>query len=214
MSKDGEILLFNLLYANRGSHVGGFYISPNIPVTNNVIAGTTTWSKPAPLTATSTDTIYKNGFGPLNVTFAGAPYVAPIKGALVMGLGSMAVGSTNAKLSFTLGGLDVEGKQFSQLLRIANTATGLTNTFTIGTPVTNATKMTLLTASSGLFSGSFTIAAVPATLNRTSPFYGQIVKIGATTQGYGYHLLPTVPMAPKTVATSPKLSGKVVLGVP
>ena len=48
-------------------------------------------------------------------------------------------------------------------------------------------------------------------LNRPAPFEGQIVKIGATTQGYGFFLLPTA--TPK-ISTSPKLSGRVVLAVP
>ena len=46
---------------------------------------------------------------------------------------------------------------------------------------------------------------------RLAPWNGLLVKIGGVTKGYGYFLLPTgVPDVPK----SPKLSGKVVLGVP
>ena len=78
-------------------------------------------------------------------------------------------------------------------------------------PISNTTKMTTFTASSGLFAGSFTINGTTTALNRPAPFYGQLVKIGATTQGYGYFLLPTA--TPK-ISTSSKLSGRVVLGVP
>ena len=217
VSKDGEIAIFNLLYAtnNRGSHVGQFNLTPNTPVTNNVVGGATTWSKPAPLTVTTTDTVYKSGFGPLAVTAAGAPYVAPAKAAIAHGFTAVAAGQTNARLNFSLGGLDVEGKEFTQLLRIANPSViGLTNTATIAAPISNTTKLTSFTASSGLFVGSFTLNGATAALNRPAPFYGQLVKIGATTQGYGHHLLPTVPVPPKTVTTSPKLSGRVVLGAP
>jgi hypothetical protein len=52
---------------------------------------------------------------------------------------------------------------------------------------------------------------VPTTLNRPAPFYGQFVTLGDTTQGYGFFLLPT---ATAKISTSPKLSGRVVLGVP
>ena len=120
--------------------------------------------------------------------------------------------STNAKLNFTLGNLDVEAKEFTQLLRIANpSATGLTNTAIPATPISNTTTITTFTASSGLFVGSFTINGATTTLNRPASFYGQIVKIGGITQGYGYFLLPT---ATAKVSTSPKLSGRVVLGLP
>ncbi len=216
---NGEVLVFNLLYGNRGTHVGQWSIAKATPVTDNVIAGTTSWLKPAPL-ATSTDTVYQAGFGLLTVIAAGSSYVAPTAGQLVMGLGAVVSPVTNAKLSFTLGGLDVEGNEFSQMLRIDNLKpTSLTNTFFIApynaafmpNPNPNRVAMSVLTASTGLFSGSFTMAGAATALNRPAPYFGQIVKIGATTQGCGYFLLPT---ATAKIATSPKLSGRVVLGVP
>jgi hypothetical protein len=211
VSKDGEIALFNLLYSNRNTHVGKLVITPGSPVTNNTLAGTTSWWKPTPL-ANSTDTIYKGGFFGVPVTFAGAPYVAPGKGAIVPGFTAVALGSTNAKLNFTLGNLDVEAKEFSQLLRIYNpSATGLPNKGTPTLPLTNTTKLTTLDAAKGLFTGSFVINGATTALNRPAPFEGLIVKIGATTQGYGFFLLPTA--TPK-ISTSPKLSGRVVLRVP
>jgi hypothetical protein len=66
----------------------------------------------------------------------------------------------------------------------------------------------VLNALAGLFNGSFTITA-----NRVAPCYGQSVRIvtpsSDTTRGYGFFLLPTVPVSPQTVSTSPKLSGRV-----
>jgi hypothetical protein len=207
VSKDGEILLFNALYANRGSHVGQFVITPGAPVTNNIVSGTTSWNKPGPLTPTSADTVYRDGFGPLNVIVEGSPYVAPARGQRVMGLGTSP--NPNAKLDFTLGGLAPE---FAQLLYISNpSATGLTNKGTLTLPLTNSAKLTTLDAAKGSFTGSFQINGATTALNRPAPFEGLIVKIGATTQGYGYFLLPTA--TPK-ISTSPKLSGRVILGVP
>ena len=55
------------------------------------------------------------------------------------------------------------------------------------------------------------IPGASSALDRPAPFFGQLVKINGTTQGYGYFLLPTA--TPK-ISTSPKLSGRVVLGVP
>jgi hypothetical protein len=124
-----------------------------------------------------------------------------------MGLGTSP--NPNAKLDFTLGGLVPE---FAQLLYISNpSATGLTNKGTLTLPLTNSTKLTTLDAAKGSFTGSFQINGATTALNRPAPFEGLLVKIGATTQGYGYFLLPTA--TPK-ISTSPKLSGRVVLGVP
>ncbi|MCX6856151.1 MAG: putative Ig domain-containing protein [Verrucomicrobia bacterium] len=222
VSKDGEIVLFNPLYANRGSHVGQFNITPSTPVANNTILGTTTWSKPAPLTATTTDTVYKDGFGPLTVGAEGGVYVPPAKGALVMGLGPVAVGANNAALSFDQGGLPPPGL-FNQLLRIANPSpVGLTNTATLPlfnaaltpNPNPNRVTMTLLNASTGAIAGSFTIPGATPALNRIAPYFGQIVKIGTSTSAHGYFLLPSIPTGSQTVATSPKLSGSLLFGAP
>jgi predicted outer membrane repeat protein len=221
VSKDGEILLFNLLYGKRGSHVGQFVIKPiSTLVTDNNLDGTTTWSKPPPLTATTTDTVYKDGFGPLTVSALGAAYVPPAKGALVMGLGPVAVGANNARIVFDFGGLPSD---FNQLLRIANPSpVGLTNTATVPlfnaaltpNPNPNRVTMTLLNAKTGAISGSFTIPGATPALNRVAPYFGQIIKIGGTPSAYGYFLLPSVPTGTQKVSTSPKLSGAWQLRTP
>jgi hypothetical protein len=211
VSQDGEIALFNVLYGtkNPGSHVGRFVISPATPVTTNAVSGESSWLKPAPLSPASTDTVYKNGFGPLVVETAGGVYVPPVKGTLVPGFTSVALGQTNADLSFALGGLDTEGKEFNQALRIANPSPlGSTNTAIPAISVTNTTKVTTFTASTGTFAGSFTLNGVTTALNRPAPFFGQLVTINGTTRGYGYFLLPT---ATSSISTSPKLSGTVLL---
>lgn len=74
--------------------------------------------------------------------------------------------------------------------------------------------MTTLNAPKGLFNGAFTIRTPAGSAPRPAPYFGQIVKINGVTLGYGYYLLPTVPVPPKTVTTSPKLSGRVILEAP
>lgn len=203
---EGQLTLFNLLYAKRGSLVGPMQITSGSSVANNTLGATLSWFKPSPLPK-STDTVYQAGFGPLNVTVEGSPYAAPAKGQRVIGLGTSP--NPNAKLDFTLGGLAPE---FAQLLYISNpSATGLTNKGTLTLPLTNASKLTKLDAAKGRFTGSFVINGATKALNRPALFEGLIVKIGATTQGYGFFLLPTVTAK---ISTSPKLSGRVVLSVP
>ena len=212
---NGEVMLFNLLHGNRGSHVGRLDIAKATPVANNTLTGTTSWFKPAPLTATSTDTVYKNGFGPLNVTAEGSVYQPPTTaGSLVMGLPVVAPGVSNAKISFSEGGIATLNA-FSQSLRFTTKTTrDAISVVGVLPPLTNSTTMTAIDGQKGTFSGSFTMPGATAALNRPAPFYGQIIKISSTPEGYGYFLLPKVPVPPEKATTSPKQSGRVVLGLP
>ena len=120
----------------------------------------------------------------------------------------MGITTPDAVLSFAQGGLT---EVFTQTLTIA--ATGLTNKATIGTPLMNA-PLPVIAPATGAFSGSFTIPGATAPLNRPAPFFGQIVRIGSITQGYGYFLLAKVPVGTESVTASPKLSGAVEVRTP
>ena len=58
----------------------------------------------------------------------------------------------------------------------------------------------VLNAPAGLFNGSFTITGATIAANHVAPCYGQSVSIVTpttdTTRGYGFFLLPTVPVSP------------------
>lgn len=196
----GQVLVNQLLYTNKGSLTGQLNISAVTPKTNNTLTGTLTWNKPA----ITTETVYKLGFGPLNITADGGAYVAPASGSLVMGLSS-----PNAVLNFRNGGL---ADPFTQALTI--TAAGTKNIATITAAVSNTTTLPVITPSTGAFNGQFIIPGATAALNRPAPFFGQIVKIGSTTQGWGYFLLPKVPVGTEKVTTSPKLGGVVEFRAP
>ena len=211
----GLIPVFQAFYGTPGSIVGGLSISTGSTPAGNAVADSgLTWYKP-PQATTSTDTVYKSGFNTLSVTAAGSPYVAPAAGARLMGAAAATGNNGNSTLGFNFGGLDVEVKTFSQAVRIDNPkATGLTNTATVVTPAANSTALPVLTAATGAFSGSFAIAGTTPALKRTAPFYGQMVTISGSTRGYGFFLLPKVPSGTQTVATSPKLSGRVLFTAP
>ncbi|MCX6854188.1 MAG: BACON domain-containing protein, partial [Verrucomicrobia bacterium] len=226
IGQNGEVLLYTPLHGNKGSIHGKLTVTPNNAPTDNSVEGQLTWLKPA-LLATDKDKSYQSGFGPLTLDAKGSTYLPPAKGQRVLGLPAPALTpttATNAKLAFTLGGLDLatpNSLAFNQLIRVNNaSATGLTNTATVvpfnATTLTNPNKVaiTTFTAPTGAFAGNFTLPGIPA---RIGPFFGQIVRIigtNTTTQGYGYFLLPSVPAAPQTVLTSPKLSGRVELTAP
>lgn len=223
IGQNGQLLLYTPLHGNKGSIHGQLTVTPVNAPTDNTVVGPITWLKPT-LLATDKDKSYQSGFGPITLDAKGSTYLPPARGLRVLGLPASAVTpttATNAKLAFTLGGLDLatpNSLAFNQLIRVSNpSTTGLTNTATVvpfnATTLTNPNKVaiTTFTAPTGAFAGNFTLPGTPA---RVGPFAGQIVRIidvNTTTQGYGYFLLPTgVP----NVTTSPKLSGRVELSPP
>lgn len=216
----GQVLFYQPLYANTGSCVGRLDISRGpAPPQNNSILGHLSWYKPAPL-ATSKDLIYREGFGPIILDVAGSTYRAPGPGERVLGLPTATAPATNAKLNFTLGGLDTAqptSLEFVQLFNITNPSLdGLTNVASFTTNA-NSVMLPTLTPSNGAFSGEFTLPGGTPALNRKAPFNGQIVRIintVETTRGYGYFLLPKMPSTGQSVNSSPKLSGQVILQAP
>lgn len=226
IGQNGEVLLYTPLHGNKGSIHGKLTVTAQNAPTDNRVEGSLTWLKPALLPADK-DKSYQPGFGPITLDADGSTYLPPAKGQRVLGLPAPALTpttATNAKLAFTLGGLDLatpNSLTFNQLIRVNNaSATGLTNTATVipfnATTLTNPNKVTIttFTAPTGAFAGNFTLPGTPA---RVGPFSGQIVRIigaNTTTQGYGYFLLPSVPGSGQTVSTSPKLSGRVELSPP
>jgi uncharacterized delta-60 repeat protein len=220
VGQHGQVLLYAPLHGNKGSIHGQLTITTFNAPTDNSVDGTLTWLKPT-LLSTAKDKAYQSGFGPLTLDVIGSTYLPPAKGLRVLGLPAppaIPTTATNAKLAFTLGGLDTASLTFDQLIRISNpSVTGLTNTATVAAynlaTSTNLNKVAIasFSAPTGLFAGSFTL---PGTTTRLGPFYGQIVRIigtTTTTQGYGYFLLPTgVP----NETASPKYSGRVELTAP
>jgi hypothetical protein len=215
----GQVLFYQPLYANTGSCVGRLDITPGSPApASNTLLGHLSWFKPA---STSTSAlVYRAGFAPLALDVVGSTYPAPGAGERVLGLPAATAPATNAKMVFTLGGLDTAvptSQEFEQLFNITNpSAIGFTNVASFTTNTNNVTLRTL-TPTDGVFSGDFTLQGTSAALNRKASFSGQIVRIIDTTttmQGYGYFLLPTLPSTGQTVATSPKLSGRVLMRAP
>lgn len=201
----GQVLIYQPLYNNLGSLAGSLTVTPGVTAAANTLAGAPTWRKPA---TAATDTIYRPGFGPIPLSADGGAYVPPTAGAVVLGMPNSA---NNAKLQFTRGGLDVEGKEFDLTFSILNpSAAGLTNKVTIPANP-NTVTMPVLTPATGAFSGEFTIAGNTAALNRKVAYQGLIVKRGGITRGFGFFLLPELPEGIETLASSPKNSGKVRL---
>jgi hypothetical protein len=208
----GEVLLHQLVDGEKGSCLGQLTITPATNVMDNVLIGLVSWSKPA----VARSTIYKDGFLLRKVLAEGGVYVPPAAGQRLLALPAVVAPALNAELSFDLGGV----VPFAQSFRITNpSATGLTNTATVDAynprlsvnPNPNVMKVTALDVSKGTFSGSFMMVGSTSSQHRPAVFHGQVVKIGAETQGWGFFLLPSAPVGREPVASTPKLSGAVEL---
>jgi uncharacterized delta-60 repeat protein len=198
LSPDGEALVFQLLYGNRGSVLGLLEVANNV---NHTVTGMLNWQR----TLASSSVRDYAPFGPVVLNASGALYVssAPILG--------LAVGLNNANLVFTKGGvsLSATNPDVTFTISASNKAT-----FPLAGSPSNPGRITSLTinAAAGTFSGKF-ILADPGAANRTGNFQGQL--LSGEQKGYGFFLLPQLPdpmgSPPTTVNTSPILSGMVVL---
>ena len=130
-------------------------------------------------------------FGPLTVTVTGGLYLTenPV-------LGLTDTGVDNAQLLFSEAG--VPSSTNPNVAVYINTA----NKVTLSVTNPGNVKLTSFNASTGAFTGQFTLKDAPAA-PRTVKFQGQLV--ATESRGYGYFLLPQL------AAPSPILSGRVVL---
>ncbi len=219
----GEIVLYQPLYSNQGSLLGTLHLGA---APDGLISTTgLTWLKKAQSGAATALVVrtYGSGFGGVagvNLSAFGGRYLAPVvaNGDIVMGLAASLDNVPNAKLVFADGDVPDPATRLPYSIRLSSPATRDPQT-----PVANPGFIALsITASTGLFSGSFkltdsdTTLAEPKPLTRTSAFSGYIVRDAANLrQGYGSFTLPKMPqnsvMPFTTSSTSPILSGNVVL---
>lgn len=202
---DGEIILFVPLGSGKGGVAGTLRVaaSDTAPL-GNTVTGRVQWTKP-PVTGT----IYSAGFGPITLDVSGGHYNALAPGQRVMGLPAS---SSNAKISFSKGGLDTEGLEFARTITISNpSVTGSTNIVKVDPIKPLVTLSNLVSTSYGGFTGTLTLPSTSSTAARTVIFQGQIVTVGSLSKGYGFFLLPQPPLGKQTLSTSPKLSGQILL---
>ena len=217
MAQNGTFPAHLLLDGGHGACQGIVTASPDTGATNNglpLLDGVLDWNKTG--AASATDHTYANGIPLINLTIAGGQYKAPAAGSPVLGITATSVGTNNARLVFTDGGLTtiatfptaVAGAAMAADLgrldlRITSTNTAdLTHTVPAGNPT--GLSFALNTAT-GAMSGSFTLK--DAAVTRKVSYYGLLVPRLSVNQGVGYFLLPELP----ATSTSPILSGQVLL---
>jgi hypothetical protein len=225
----GQVLVYKALYSNLGSVLGTLDINEGTPgfvppYGDNPLTGTVRWIRPA--ITTSTNHVYRNGFGPIDLTATGGRYVAPVSPALL--LGATESGGNNASLSFTSGGLagtstDMLGTAIlPDLPSLRIKAGGYVtvpphSTTIVPDPNPRSTTLGTIPVGTGVFSGKSTLVdqnpiATGTNITRTVNYYGIIYRDGAAMRGKGWFLLARRPaIAGQTTSTTDQLSGKVTL---
>lgn len=207
----GEIAIYRALYTTKpkGSVVGRLDIAPP------VLSGALSWSRPA--NPSATQRLYKAGFPVVvNLTASGGRYDPPEAPLVFLGLTQ---GSNNGRLTFSEGGMEA-----ANVLDPVEVSIGAKSKVTLPvSPAANPHRLTLvLNEKTGLIRGSFTLEdanplaapALPRAIKRPVAFEGIAVRSGALLKGCGFFLLAQLPSAgpsATTPATSPILSGQVIL---
>lgn len=207
LGPQGQVPLLTMLYASTGS-VQGWQV---ITYATGYLDGSAEWYKAAQ-SAKSTSRNYKAGIPRHTLTLVGGRYPSA---ADISALLALSAPPSNAKLSFT--GLALPGASLEQVFTI-------TAPSRVAVPKTadfnpSLLKLSLI-ASSGLFSGSFSLknddptdGTMPYTvISRTGNYAG--VLVARLSKGVGYFLLNKLPETgppSTTTLTSSTLSGKLVL---
>lgn len=206
----GQVRVYQPLHANKGSVLGFLQIIPGLvaPAENEVL-GFVDWMKP-PQALTSKDRVYKDGFGPVLMICEGGYYTSPPAGQVIFGVPAASPGTFNSGFDFYEGGLDTEGLEFIQETRLYSlSATSRVNLAQVIAPNPNKVVISSFSSATGIFTGTFTLPAQTGVVGaRTVGYRGLLVPACGCTLGYGYFLLPKIPVPPQTLSTSPKLSGR------
>lgn len=212
LEQGGAITLFSPLYKGVGSVLGLLKIDAT---SGDVSTSEVSWFKGA----VAKDLVYGDGFGPLDLSAIGRKYVTPA--VAVLPLGAIA-GAGNASIAFAQGGApDPAARLNTDTVQIeaAKVTVAESNPGKVKLSIDKGKVGSFVPGTSGSFKGSFeltdsdTSVTPNKNLVRKADFQGMIVDDGIELKGYGFFLLSKMPTAsPKTtLATSPKLSGSVLL---
>lgn len=209
---EGEIAVFKLFYASKGSIIGTLDITPGtqpLNYTDSTVHGLLSWYRPA----TATRLYAATGIGPVDLQAAGSRYLPPVAPLIALGLNE---GTANARIAFT-------GARITTTATPPDLTVSLGKASKITLPLVNPDKIALtLAPATGAFSGTFNLSdPIPESTQRylrtKIAYQGLIVNTAIGPLGFGYYLLPQLPSQlpaqtpPLNLLTTPILSGQVVL---
>jgi len=216
LGPNGEVLIYQGLYSTTGGSVAGqLTVTPGgvAPVyASSTVAGTPSLLKGSQ-TAIATAHTYRDGFGPISITAAGTKYTTVTTGQNLLGVDTL---TNDAAFTFTGASVETAVQNPSILVRISDKNVIIPPTLASGN---NPAKLTAtVSASTGVFSGSFTLVddTDPSptrlvNLTRTGSFGGIVVRDPAGLGvGHGWFLLPQLSGSPTTSTAALNVLGGTV----
>ncbi|HAL72182.1 MAG TPA: hypothetical protein DCP71_10460 [Verrucomicrobiales bacterium] len=205
-NQHSPVLLYQSLYKDRGFFGGSLRLVPGTSPSENTLQGYAVWVKP-PSDPKAKDVVYPQGIRHPYLILSGSALPPVAAGGVVMGLPNGT--PQNAELRFQYGGLTTEE---ALSVTVSNpSAKGVTQKAVVLAGENATATLPKVDATTGLFSGEFSLPGPVKALNRKVAFLGQLVRIGTDTRGYGFFLLPQLPAGGETLKTAPQLSGQVIL---
>lgn len=210
----GEVLIYQMLYVNKGSILGLLDIAAGtLPdYSDSALTGSAIWTRD-PVTPSTVNRTYAAGFTNAPMTAFGGRYKAIATTEIVMYLPDQA---GNAVLDFNDGGLGANANDPNPDCTLQLKKGGI-----VVYPVPNTNLISLkLYPTTGLFSGSFTLTqknnnlVVPKDEKRTGTFIGMFVKDASGQTGYGHFLLPELSTPATAITLTKRLSGQVRIDAP
>ena len=217
LGPNGEVLIYQGLYSATGGSVAGqVAITPGGVApgyASSTVAGSPSWLKGSQ-TAVATAHTYRDGFGPISTTAAGTKYTTVTAGQNLLGVDTL---TNDAAFTFTGASVETAVQDPSILVRISDKNVIIPPTVASGN---NPAKLTAtVSASTGVFSGSFTLVddtdpspTKVVYLTRAGSIGGIVVRDPAGLGvGHGWFLLPQLPGSPTTSTTSLNVLGGTVI---
>jgi hypothetical protein len=184
----GQVQLFQLPYGINGSLLGVLAVAEN----TGIVTGTARWYK-RDLGPASSETNYKEGFGPLDLAATGRAYTAPVTGSIVVGFPNLA---DNARLTLSPLRLAASG---TELEDSASSIFRINVDHSVSLPPAAATitfSELRISPSAGTFTGKVSLTDSLENVTREASFSGMFIPNGTAGQtgfGHGYLLLPHLP---------------------
>ncbi|TDU66625.1 ELWxxDGT repeat protein [Prosthecobacter fusiformis] len=218
---DGNVVLYQSMYTPlKGSLMGTLLVnkgSDDVVPTDNTLTGALTWVRPNDIKAKTRTYIAGFGFAdtpvatPVALEAIGSAYVKPEGTNPVFGLPNPST-TPNVDVEFLYG--DLSDTVISPNVTVTISTS---NKITQDTTSTTLTKLASVTASTGLFTGSFSLSDPDLLLGgdkklvRKVTYQGILINDETDTQiGVGFFTLPKRPaVAPEKITTVPILGGKV-----
>lgn len=208
---EGEVLVYQMLYTNKGSILGLLDIAPGSlsDFSDSTLTGSAIWTRD-PVIPSTVNRTYTAGFTNASMTAFGGRYKVIAATEIMMYLPDQA---GNAILDFNQGGLGSNAND-----PVPDCTLQLKKVGIVVYPNPNTNVISLKPyPTTGLFTGGFTLTqknnnlAVPKDEKRTATFAGMFVKDASGQTGYGHFILPELSTPATAVTLTKKLSGQVII---